>query len=57
MGLIIGHAVDDVEPVRDEIDGPMAGLLCTSHPPAGLSDRARDNAVILEMCYASEIAR
>jgi NADH dehydrogenase len=53
-----GHAVRTL--TREEIDGLMADLLCTSSQPAGetrLTDWARENADSLGTRYSSELAR
>lgn len=59
-GWLIGKAVGDVVVTRDEIEGLMQGLLCTTSPPVGrtrLTDWARDNADSLGAHYASELSR
>ncbi len=59
-GWLIGKAVGDVVITRDEIEGLMQGLLCTSSTPVGitrLTDWARDNADSLGAHYASELSR
>ena len=56
----IGRLVNDVFLTREEIDGLMADLLCTSSRPAGktrLTDWARENAGSLGIRYSSELAR
>ncbi|HEY3417065.1 MAG TPA: NAD(P)H-binding protein [Armatimonadota bacterium] len=56
IGLLLG----DVILTREEIDGLMAGLLCTDSPPAGstkLTEWARQHADTLGRHYASELAR
>lgn len=60
VGQVIGRVVGDVMITRQEVDGLMAGLLCTSSPPAGqtrLSEWARRHADTLGVQYASELAR
>lgn len=60
VATLIGRMVNDVFLTREEIEGLMAGLLCTTSPPAGkthLTDWARDNAQRLGLHYASELAR
>ncbi len=57
---VIGRFVHDVFLTREEIDGLMAGLLCTSSAPAGetkLTEWAREHAQTLGVHYASELAR
>ena len=57
---LVGRLVRDVVLTRDEIDGLMAGLLCTASPPAGrtrLSEWARRHGGDLGVRYASELAR
>ena len=59
-GSLIGRLVGDVLITREEIEGLMADLLCVDAAPAGstrLTDWAQDNAAILGMHYASELAR
>lgn len=59
-GSIMGRLMGDVLITRDEIEGLMAGLLCTKSPPAGttkLSEWAKENASSLGMKYANELAR
>ncbi len=56
----IGKGMGDVLLTWDEVQGLMAGLLATASPPAGktrLTDWARENAAVLGVCYASELAR
>ena len=60
VALIIGRVVNDVFLTREEIDGLMANLLCTSSQPTGqtrLTDWARENARSLGVRYSSELAR
>lgn len=60
VGSLVGTVVGDVTITRDEIEGLMAGLLCTDSPPAGetrLTDWARENSASLGIRYASELAR
>ena len=60
VASLIGRMVNDVFLTREEIEGLMAGLLCTSSPPVGktrLTSWARDNAQRLGLHYASELAR
>jgi NADH dehydrogenase len=57
---VIGKIMGDILLTRDEIKGLMDNLLVTSSPPAGktrLTDWARENAAVLGVRYASEIAR
>ncbi len=59
-GWLLGRLLRDIVITRDEIEGLMAGLLCTDSPPAGqrkLSDWARQNADTLGRRYASELGR
>ncbi|RMD99440.1 MAG: hypothetical protein D6812_11605, partial [Deltaproteobacteria bacterium] len=52
--------VGDVMITPEEIEGLMAGLLCTDAPPAGktkLSEWARAHRETLGRHYASELAR
>jgi uncharacterized protein YbjT (DUF2867 family) len=60
VATIIGLFVHDVFLTREEIDGLMANLLCTSSQPTGetrLTDWARQNADTLGIHYSSELAR
>ena len=60
VASVIGRVVNDVFLTREEIDGLMAGLLCTSSRPTGetkLTDWARENACSLGTRYSSELAR
>ena len=60
LGWVLGKVVGDVVITREEIEGLMAGLLCTDSAPAGrtrLTDWTRLHADTLGMCYASELAR
>ncbi len=60
VASVIGRVVNDVLLTREEIDGLMADLLCTSSQPAGetrLTDWARENAHSLGARYSSELAR
>ncbi len=60
VASVIGRLVGDVFLTREEIDGLMADLLCTSSQPAGetrLTDWARKNAHSLGIRYSSELAR
>ncbi|MGO9097296.1 MAG: NAD(P)H-binding protein [Bryobacteraceae bacterium] len=60
VASIIGRVVNDVFLTREEIDGLMAGLLCTSSQPTGetkLTVWARENAGSLGIRYSSELAR
>jgi len=60
VASVIGGFVHDVFLTREEIDGLMAGLLCTSSEPTGaikLTDWAQENAQTLGIHYASELAR
>lgn len=57
---LMGVLVHDVVVTRDEIDGLMQGLLCTTSPPAGatrLTDWATAHADTLGKHYANEMAR
>ncbi|MEW5961895.1 MAG: NAD-dependent epimerase/dehydratase family protein [Chloroflexota bacterium] len=59
-GTLIGKLVGDVMITRQEIEGLMADLLYVDSPPAGhtrLTDWLRENAAILGIRYASELAR
>ncbi len=59
-GSILGGMLHDVLITRDEIEGLMAGLLCTDSPPTGqtrLTDWARGNADALGIHYSNELAR
>jgi NADH dehydrogenase len=56
----LGVALRDVLLTRDEIEGLMQGLLCTSSPPVGrtrLTQWARRNAAELGRHYATELGR
>jgi NADH dehydrogenase len=60
VASVIGRLVGDVLLTREEIDGLMADLLCTSSQPTGetkLTDWARENADSLGTRYSSELAR
>lgn len=60
VGALIGARVGDVVVTRPEIEGLMAGLLCTASPPAGqtrLTAWAVDHAAELGKTYASELRR
>jgi NADH dehydrogenase len=60
VASVIGRVVGDVVLTREEIQGLMAGLLCTSSEPAGstrLTVWARQHAATLGARYASELAR
>lgn len=57
---MIGRVTGDVILTREEVEGLMAGLLCTDSPPVGeirLTDWARENADGLGRRYANELAR
>jgi uncharacterized protein YbjT (DUF2867 family) len=57
---VIGAIVSDVFLTRDEIEGLMRGLLCTTSEPAGrtrLTEWAEQHADTLGVRYASELAR
>jgi NADH dehydrogenase len=56
----LGYWVRDVLLTRDEMEGLMAGLLVSDHPPAGetrLKDWLASNAKTVGATYASELAR
>lgn len=60
IAAVLGKIVGDVVVTREEIDGLMADLLCTSSPPAGstsLTGWARQHAATLGRSYSSELAR
>jgi NADH dehydrogenase len=60
VGQVIGRLVSDVLITRDEIEGLMADLLWTQSEPSGatrLSNWIRENAPVLGVHYASELAR
>lgn len=60
VASIIGRLVNDVFLTREEIDGLMANLLCTSSDPTGqtkLTEWAAENAGSLGTRYSSELAR
>ncbi len=60
LSRLVGIAVKDVVLTRDEVDGLMAGLLVSAHPPRGpkkLSDWLLENRATLGSRYASELAR
>jgi NADH dehydrogenase len=60
VASVVGRFIHDVTITRDEIDGLIAGLLCTDSPPAGqtrLTDWARQHAGMLGSHYANELAR
>ena len=57
---LLGKFVGDVILTRDEIEGLMAGLLCTSSPPVGqtrLTEWIQHNGDQLGRRYASELSR
>jgi uncharacterized protein YbjT (DUF2867 family) len=57
---LLGFAVRDVILTREEIDGLMAGLLVSHHPPLGqtkLTLWLEQNATRVGMRYTSELAR
>jgi uncharacterized protein YbjT (DUF2867 family) len=59
-GKLLGAFLGDVLITREEVQGLMADLLCTSSPPAGktaLTSWARQNASALGQRYHSELAR
>ncbi len=59
-GWTIGKLMGDIMITRDEIEGLMQDLLVTNSPPAGktaLTGWARENAQVLGIRYASELAR
>ncbi len=59
-GWLIGRCQGDVLITREEIEGLMRGLLCTTSAPAGqtrLTDWAKEHAATLGLRYASELAR
>ena len=60
VGAMIGRVKGDVFITREEIEGLMRGLLCTSSKPAGstsLTDWAERHADSLGTEYSSELAR
>jgi NADH dehydrogenase len=60
IGWGLGKLLGDVLITRQEIQGLMAGLLCTDSPPVGrtrLTDWASTHAERLGARYASELAR
>ena len=60
IGYVVGKIKGDVVVTRQEIEGLMAGLLCTNSPSAGdtkLSEWVVQNADVLGIAYASELAR
>jgi uncharacterized protein YbjT (DUF2867 family) len=60
IGWALGRIIGDVIVTREEIQGLMAGLLCTNSPPAGatrFTAWVRENADHLGRRYASELAR
>lgn len=60
VGSLVSRAQGDVFITRAEIDGLMQNLLVTNSPPAGktrLTDWAKENAAMLGVKYASELAR
>ncbi len=59
-GRLMSAALRDIVLTRDEIDGLMAGLLVSSHPPTAatrLADWLHDHRGALGRSYASELAR
>lgn len=57
---LLGLLVRDVVLTREEIEGLMAGLLASKHPPTGktsLSKWLKANAASIGIRYASEVAR
>jgi NADH dehydrogenase len=60
IGWVLGKFLGDVLITWQEVQGLMAGLLCTDSAPAGrtrLSAWARENAEALGARYASELGR
>jgi NADH dehydrogenase len=60
VGRAVGKFVGDVVITREEIEGLVAGLLYVDAAPAGatkFTDWARQNAGVLGVRYASELAR
>jgi NADH dehydrogenase len=60
FGSFVGKIVGDVTISHDEIEGLMAGLLCTDSPPVGktrLTEWAREHAATLGLHYANELTR
>jgi len=60
MIALLGKLVHDVILTREELDGLMQGLLCTTSPPAGatrLTAWAHEHRDTLGRHYASELAR
>jgi NADH dehydrogenase len=60
IAWVIGRLVNDVFLTREEIDGLMDDLLCTSSQSTGgtkLTEWARENAHSLGIRYSSELAR
>ncbi|MEJ2696119.1 MAG: NAD(P)H-binding protein [Candidatus Sulfobium sp.] len=60
IGVAVGRVLNDITLTHDEIEGLMAGLLCTDSPPAGktkLTEWAGEHALTLGKRYASELAR
>lgn len=60
VGRLLGYAMRDITLTREEIRGLMADLLYVDAPPAGqtpLTTWARENAAVLGLHYANELAR
>ncbi|MHB8881936.1 MAG: SDR family oxidoreductase [Thermodesulfovibrionales bacterium] len=60
IGSVFGTLLGDVVITRDEIDGLMTNLLCTSSEPLGtikLSEWLKRHAIGLGVRYSSELAR
>ncbi|MHC4381383.1 MAG: SDR family oxidoreductase [Planctomycetota bacterium] len=60
IGWVLGKLLGDVVITRQEVQGLMAGLLCTNSAPAGqtrLTDWANSHAQRLGARYASELGR
>lgn len=60
VGWLIGKIMKDVTITHDEIEGLMAGLLCTDSPPVGeirLTDWLKKNSSTIGIRYHNELAR
>lgn len=60
VGWLVGKIMKDVTITHDEINGLMAGLLCTDSPPVGetrLTDWLKKNSSTIGIHYHNELTR
>ena len=60
LSRLVGYMVKDVTLTQEEVEGLLANLLVSSHPPTGktsFSEWLRCNATMLGRCYHSELER